>query len=111
MVGKKNEPCFVEISLSKKTPKKLLNTSAKRLNNKMKFKDLKKYIINKKKYEINDNLVGAIITPDKDIIPGSEKLKPAYIVFENYEKILEWNRSLRFGLAVCTLKNKFSNAL
>ena len=108
---KKNEPCFVEISLSKKTPKKLLNTSAKRLNNKMKFKDLKKYIINKKKYEINDNLVGAIITPDKDIIPGSEKLKPAYIVFENYEKILEWNRSLRFGLAVCTLKNKFSNAL
>ena len=33
-------------------------------------------------------------------------LSPAYIVFDNYEKILNWNRSLRFALAVCTLKRK-----
>ena len=52
-----------------------------------------------------------MITPDKDIIPNSENLKPAYIVFENYEKILQWNRSLRFALAVCTLKDKLENAL
>ena len=58
-----------------------------------------------------ENLVGAIITPDKDIIANSENLKPAYIVFSNYEKILQWNRSLRFGLAVCTLKDKFKNVL
>ena len=38
-----------------------------------------------------------------------KNLEPAYIVFENYEKILQWNRSLRFGLAVCTLKDKFEN--
>jgi membrane-bound lytic murein transglycosylase B len=56
-------------------------------------------------------LIGAIITPDKDIIPNSINLKPAYIVFENYEKILHWNRSLRFGLAVCTLKERFKNVL
>ena len=31
--------------------------------------------------------------------------------FENYEIILKWNRSLRFGLAVCTLKDKFKNVL
>ena len=60
---------------------------------------------------INENLYAAIITPDKDIVPNAENLKPAYIVFENYEKILQWNRSLRFGLAVCTLKDKFKNAL
>ena len=60
---------------------------------------------------IDDNLIGAIITPDKDIIPEAENLLPAYIVFENYEKVLQWNRSLRFGLAVCTLKSKFENAL
>ena len=60
---------------------------------------------------INDDLISSIITPDKDIIPNSENLEPAYIVFENYEKILEWNRSLRFGLAVCTLKDKFENVL
>ena len=29
----------------------------------------------------------------------------------NYEKILNWNRSLRFALAVCTLKNYFKNEI
>ena len=53
----------------------------------------------------------AIIIPDKDIIPGAETLSPAYIVFENYEKILNWNRSLRFALAVCTLKENFKNEI
>ena len=51
-------------------------------------------------------IIVAIITPDKDIVPNSETLNPAYIVFDNYEIILKWNRSLRFGLAVCTLKDK-----
>ena len=108
---KKNEPCFISVELSADTPKKLLNTSAKNLHNKDKFKNLRKYIISYKDININDDLIGAIITPDKDIIPNSENLEPAYIVFENYEKILQWNRSLRFGLAVCTLKDKFENEL
>ena len=107
---KKNEPCFIKVKLNADTPKNLLNTSAKKLNNKNKFKILKKYIDNNKDFNINDSLIGSIITPDKDIIPNSENLEPAYIVFENYEKILQWNRSLRFGLAVCTLKSKFENA-
>ena len=60
---------------------------------------------------INDSLTAAIIIPDKDIIPGAETLSPAYIIFENYEKILNWNRSLRFALAVCTLKDSFKNEI
>ena len=108
---KKNEPCFIKVSLKKNVPRNLLNTSAKKLNNKKKFIDLKNFIINEESYNINDSLIAAIITPDKDIIPNSKNLEPAYIVFENYEKILEWNRSLRFGLAVCTLKDKLKNAL
>ena len=52
-----------------------------------------------------------IVTPDKDIIPGSNNYKPAYLVYENYEKILTWNRSLRFALAVCTLKDKIKNEI
>ena len=56
-------------------------------------------------------MIAAIITPDKDIIPGSNKIKPAYLVFENYELILKWNRSLRFALAVCTLKENFKNEI
>ena len=60
---------------------------------------------------LDDNLIAAIVTPDKDIIPGAETLNPAYIIFDNYEIILQWNRSLRFSLAVCTLKNKFENEI
>jgi len=56
-------------------------------------------------------LTAAIIIPDKDIIPEAETLAPAYIIFENYEKILNWNRSLRFALAVCTLKQSFENEI
>jgi membrane-bound lytic murein transglycosylase B len=106
---KKKEPCFVKVKLSADTPKKLLNTSAKKIHSKIKIKRLKNYIINYKELNIDESLVGAIITPDKDIIPNSENLEPAFIVFENYEKILQWNRSLRFALAVCTLKEKFEN--
>jgi len=108
---KKNQPCFIKVNLTANVPKELLNTSAKKLHNKNKFKFLKKYIKDKKSYKIDENLSASIITPDKDIIPNSENLNPAYVVFENYEKILQWNRSLRFGLAVCTLKDKFENAL
>jgi membrane-bound lytic murein transglycosylase B len=108
---KKNQPCFIKVNLNENVPKKLLNTSAKKLHNKNKFKFLKKYINGKEINVISDNLIAYIITPDKDIIPNSENLDPAYIVFENYEKILQWNRSLRFALAVCTLKDKFENVL
>ena len=108
---KKNQPCFIRVNLNKNVPKKILNTSAKKIHNKNKFKILKQYINDKSTYLINDDLIGAIITPDKDIIPDAENLEPAFIVFENYEKILQWNRSLRFALAVCTLKDKFENVL
>ena len=109
---KKNQPCFIKVNLKKNIPNNILNTSAKKLHNKNKFKLLKKYLINEDNFNtINENLIASIITPDKDIIPDAQNLDPAYIVFENYEKILQWNRSLRFGLAVCTLKEKFENAL
>ncbi|MDA7477217.1 lytic murein transglycosylase [Candidatus Pelagibacter ubique] len=109
---KKNQPCFIKVRLKENIPSNILNTSAKKLNHKIKFKLLKKYIINEDSFNsINENLIASIITPDKDIIPDAQNLDPAYIVFDNYEKILQWNRSLRFSLAVCTLKEKFENAL
>ena len=105
-----NSPCFYKVDLSDNISKKYLNVSAKKLINKKKLKYFKKFIINKKDFDsIDDNLKVAIITPDKDIVENSQILKPAYIVFDNYEIILSWNRSLRFGLAVCTLKDKIKN--
>ena len=109
---KDNEPCFYKIELSNEIPKKYLNVSAKKLHHKQKLEYFRKYILNDdildKKF---NNLSSSIITPDKDIIPDAENLRPAYIVFDNYEIILQWNRSLRFSLAVCTLKEKFKNEL
>ena len=108
---KKNEPCFYKVELKEDIPTKYLNSSARKITNKRKVKYFKKYLKSYEKYNLNDNSISAIITPDKDIIPGAKTLKPAYIVFSNYEKVLKWNRSLRFALAVCTLKNKFKNEI
>ena len=112
MGWKQNSHCFYKIQLKDNISKKYLNVSAKKLKNKKKLKYFKRFI---KEHEnisfIDENLSVAIITPDKDIIPGAETLSPAYIVFDNYEIILKWNRSLRFALAVCTLKDKIKNEI
>ena len=108
---KKNQPCFFKIELKDNIPKKLLNSSARNIKNKRKISFLKKYIKNFQDLKIEEDFFAAIIIPDKDIIPGAETHSPAYIIFENYEKILNWNRSLRFALAVCTLKEKFDNEI
>ena len=108
---KKNQPCFFKIDLKDNIPKKYLNSSARNIKNKKRFNFLKKYIDNYESLNISENLMAAIIIPDKDIIPGAETLSPAYLIFDNYEKILNWNRSLRFALAVCTLKENFENEI
>ena len=108
---RKNEPCFLQIDLNENIPKKLLNTSAKRIKYKKKFRYYKKYIKEFENLNIADNVKVAIITPDSDIVEDNNKLKPAYLVFPNYDRVLKWNRSLRFAIAVCTLKNKFEDEL
>ena len=108
----KNSHCFYKINLKDKISSKYLNVSAKKLVNKRKLRYFKKFILNYGDLDfLDENLKVAIITPDKDIIPNAETLNPAYIVFDNYEIILKWNRSLRFALAVCTLKDKIKNEL
>ena len=108
---RKNEPCFFQIDLNENIPKKLLNTSAKKIKHKKKFRYYKKYIKEFENLNIDDNVRVAVITPDSDIVKNNNKLKPAYLVFPNYDRVLKWNRSLRFAIAVCTLKNKFQNEL
>ncbi len=107
-----NSYCFLKINLKDDVPQKYLNISARKIKNKKKIKYFKKYIKNFDKFNsINENLRVAIVTPDKDIVENANPLSPAYIVFDNYEIILKWNRSLRFALAVCTLKDKIKNEL
>ncbi len=108
---KKNEPCFDRVQLKKDIPKKYLNTSAKKLKNKVKLRSLRKYLKDNEPIRFKETSLVAVITPDKDIVPNSDNLSPAFIVSGNYEQILKWNRSLRFALAVCTLKEKIRNEL
>ncbi len=105
-------PCFYKINLNDNISDKYLNVSAKKLKNKKKLRYFKKFIKNNEiLVSLDENLKVAIITPDKDIVENANKLSPAYLVFDNYEIILKWNRSLRFALAVCTLKDKIKNEL
>ena len=105
-------PCFYKVVLKDNIPNKYLNTSAQKIKNKKKLSFFMKYIEKDNlPSNLNFNYKVAIVTPDKDIVKDAEKLTPAYIVYDNYEVILKWNRSLRFSLAVCTLKDKFKNEL
>ena len=104
-------PCFYKVNLKENIPENYLNISAKKIHSVNKINYLKKYIHDANFLNKYDNLNAAIITPDAEIVENPNKLSPAYIVFDNYKLILKWNRSLRFGLAVCTLRDKFKNEL
>ena len=95
---KKNEPCFYKVKLTKKINKKYINLSARKISNKLSIKKWKKFgVINFDGSELKKSPKAALIQPDGK--PGT----PTFLVFNNYEKILKWNRSLRFGISVCTL--------
>ena len=104
---KYNSPCFYKVNLTKTIEKKYINTSAKKINNYHPIKFWKKKgIIGVDK--LNDKVKAALIIPDLAILEVSTN-PPAFLIFDNYEKILKWNRSLRFGITVCTLKNMIKN--
>jgi len=97
---KKNQPCFIRVKLEKEINNKYINLSARNISNKLKIsKWKKKGVIKFDGSEFETNLKAALISPD-----GVDK-SPKFLVFDNYEKILKWNRSLRFGISVCTLAN------
>ena len=106
-----SQPCYLKIKLVDNIKDKYLNTSARKIKNKKKLIFFKKYIKNFDQLKLDTNLTAGIITPDRDIVDNSNRISPAYLVFNNYEVILKWNRSLRFALAVCKLKNEFKNEL
>tara|TARA_B100001123_G_scaffold226562_1_gene255006 strand:- start:901 stop:1833 length:933 start_codon:yes stop_codon:yes gene_type:complete len=97
---KKGQPCFIRVKVTKKIEKKFINSSARTISNRLKVKKWKnKGIISFDGTDFNTNLKAALIIPD------GKPDTPAYLVFGNYERILKWNRSLRFGISICTLAN------
>jgi len=95
---KKGEPCFKKVTLTRKIEKKYYNFSAKKINNKLRISQWKKKgIIFKENASFKNDYKAGLIMPD------GKPDTPIFLVFSNYEKILKWNRSLRFGISVCTL--------
>ena len=101
--------CFHKVELTKSISKKYINVSAKKIKNYLTIKSWKKKGIVDIQ-QINDKYKAALIIPDLAVSEGSMN-SPAFLVFENYEKILKWNRSLRFGVTVCTLTNMITNEI
>ena len=94
----KGQPCFYRVKLTKKVKKKYINLSARKISHKLKISKWKsKGVVNFDGSGLKTNLKAALILPD------GKPETPTYLVFDNYEKILKWNRSLRFGISVCTL--------
>ena len=101
MGWKKGQPCFFQVKLTDKIKDKYVNSSARNIKYRFKINKWKqKGVLNYDGTELESDLKAALILPD------GKPNTPTYLVFENYEKILKWNRSLRFGISVCTLANK-----
>ena len=101
-----NEICFIKVDFDNNIPKKFLNKSARNIKNYLKIKKWKKMKIKGlDNINLKDNKKAALIIPDGDIN------SPKYLVFQNYEKILKWNRSLRFAITVCTLADMIKNEI
>jgi len=101
--------CFYKVELTQPISKKYINTSAKKIRNYLTIKSWKKKGIVDIE-SISDKNKAALIIPDLAVPEGNEN-SPAFLVFNNYEKILQWNRSLRFGVTVCTLSNMIKNEI
>jgi membrane-bound lytic murein transglycosylase B len=103
---KKNMPCFDKIVFSRDVNNKYFNHSARNISFKKKISDWKKIGIN---FIDNDekkiNYLAALVLPDGDAS------SPKFLVYDNYEIILQWNRSLRFALSVCTLAESIRNEM
>ena len=96
-----DEPCFYRVKMNTNIKKKYINSSARNIKNRMSIKKWKKKgIISFDGSDLPQKYKAALILPD------GKMDTPAYLVLQNYEKILKWNRSLRFAISVCTLAQK-----
>jgi membrane-bound lytic murein transglycosylase B len=92
----------LEIQIDKDFDKNLISSDSRNLKNKITIAQLKLMgFKNKNGSEIiiTDKKEGWLIRPD-----GEDG--PIYVVFDNFLRLLEWNRSLRFAITVGTFSDK-----
>ena len=91
-----------EIQTDKEFDKNLISPDSRNFKNKITISQLKLLGFKNKngsEISITDKKEGWLIRPD-----GEDG--PIYIVFDNFLRLLEWNRSLRFAITVGTLSDK-----
>ncbi|WP_440695335.1 lytic murein transglycosylase [Candidatus Pelagibacter sp. HIMB109] len=93
-IGWDKNPWGLKVKLTKEINKKHFTFDARKLSDSKKIKDwIKMGVVLPDSYKINLNTKAKLVKPDGEI-------SDVYMVFNNYEKILNWNRSLRFAITI-----------
>ena len=103
-IGWDKNPWGVEVKLKKNINKKNFTFDARKLAKKRTVKEWKKMGVElPKNFIIDDNVKARLVKPDGNV-------SPIYMVFNNYEKLLHWNRSLRFAITIGIFADYLKNA-
>ena len=102
-IGWDRNPWGVKVQLSKKIDSKSFTYDARKLAQQKKVKDwVKNGVLLPENFKINPNTKARLVKPDG-------KVSEVYMVFNNYEKLLNWNRSLRFAITIGVFADLLSN--
>ena len=102
-IGWDRNPWGVKVQLSKKMASKNFTYDARKLAQQKKVKDwVKNGVLLPENFKINPNTKARLVKPDG-------KVSEVYMVFNNYEKLLNWNRSLRFAITIGVFADLLSN--
>jgi membrane-bound lytic murein transglycosylase B len=103
-IGWDKNPWGVKVRLSKNIDAKNFTYDARKLAKQLKVKDWVQMGVQlPENFNINPNTRARLVKPDG-------KISEVYMVFNNYEKLLNWNRSLRFAITIGVFADLLSNA-
>ena len=93
-IGWDKNPWGVKVKLSEQLKSNYFTYDARKLAKQKKVKEwIKMGVVIPKDFNINSNTKARLVKPDG-------KISEVYMVFNNYEKLLNWNRSLRFAITI-----------
>ena len=97
-------PWGVKVRLSKNIDAKNFTYDARKLAKQLKVNEWVQMGVQlPENFNINPNTRARLVKPDG-------KISEVYMVFNNYEKLLNWNRSLRFAITIGVFADLLSNA-
>ena len=103
-IGWDKNPWGVKVRLSKNIDAKNFTYDARKLAKQLKVKEWVQMGVQlPENFNINPNTRARLVKPDG-------KISEVYLVFNNYEKLLNWNRSLRFAITIGVFADLLSNA-